>query len=574
MSMAMIVLFRGKLPDKRALSRVMAELGFPFTIPAGSLERQNGYMPMRLWREESGVEFDVVNRHDNVEEFDEFAKENGIDPIFDRGANFRWSSAEDEMLAAMCAAAALAKLVNGIVFEDQEGKLFSPDEAAAFAREHLKSYFKPRDTHWRLTRPADIRRYLRPLLRQREDLVLIGRMLVVRPVRHVLRGVFLDRTSDRDTFRVWAYLKPLWGSRPQDLGYLDSVHDRLWHVWQSHFAPLLFDVLQQEIFGRLGKITTLDEVSAALDAPGERHGACVILLALAGERERAEAYVREVESRLRPDSDCVKRWVEDQRRVLARDINEVCAELRAEEAKTVKALKLEKIWEPSPFPVELPAAERRARTAEPLFAVEPWIPRPPGLLLDVPEAPGDIRFAKDRLFRDGRPILVGALTREQAEERHRSQEDYVLAVRLVDGLLCLLRWEGTDRLEPRRASHPHPERATYAHGFHLELYGADCFADARFHKNYRAEGEPIELDWVPVRDRATRRCIWRCSLYGRKTAMSVEDNRHGETIRKEVSLSQAEASQLTFARPDFGEFENLVQIVLMVLRTAGYGEIT
>jgi hypothetical protein len=68
MSAEMHVLFRGKLPDKRALSRAMAELGFPLTIAAGLLERQRGFMPMRLRREETGVEFDVFDDRAAVEE--------------------------------------------------------------------------------------------------------------------------------------------------------------------------------------------------------------------------------------------------------------------------------------------------------------------------------------------------------------------------------------------------------------------------------------------------------------------------------------------------------------------------
>src|SRR5260370_21678738 len=100
MAMEMHVLFRGKLPDNSALSRAMAELGFPLTIAAGSLERQSGFMPMRLRREESGVEFDVSNDRASVEEL---AGEH-LQPGFDRSANFRWGGAEYQLLFGLCAA--------------------------------------------------------------------------------------------------------------------------------------------------------------------------------------------------------------------------------------------------------------------------------------------------------------------------------------------------------------------------------------------------------------------------------------------------------------------------------------
>src|SRR5258708_16515330 len=140
MSMEINVFFQAKLPDKKALSRAMAELGFPLTIMAGSLERQRGFMPMRLRREETGVEFDVFEGRAAVEEqvadIEDIAASD-IDPRFERSANFRWGGDEDGMLAGLCAAAALAKLVDGVVFDGEAGKLLSVDAAIALARETL-----------------------------------------------------------------------------------------------------------------------------------------------------------------------------------------------------------------------------------------------------------------------------------------------------------------------------------------------------------------------------------------------------------------------------------------------------
>ena len=90
MSMETHVFFRGKLPSKAALSQAMKELGFPYSIkPAtGSLEQQNGFMPMLLRREETGVEFDVYSDHAAVEEFADV----GVDAGFERRASLRWNS--------------------------------------------------------------------------------------------------------------------------------------------------------------------------------------------------------------------------------------------------------------------------------------------------------------------------------------------------------------------------------------------------------------------------------------------------------------------------------------------------
>jgi hypothetical protein len=133
MSMEIHVLFRGKLPTKAALQQAMQELGFPFSIkPAtGSLERQKGFMPMRLNREETGVEFDVFEGRAAVLEI----AGKDVDPRFDRVANFRWGGDTLECASAVCACAALTKLVNGVVFEDEEGKLLTIDEAVGLAHQ-------------------------------------------------------------------------------------------------------------------------------------------------------------------------------------------------------------------------------------------------------------------------------------------------------------------------------------------------------------------------------------------------------------------------------------------------------
>ena len=116
MSMEAHVFFRGKLPTKAALSRAMKELGFPFSITpsTGSLEHQSGFMPMKRRGEETGVEFDVYSDHAAVEEFADV----GVDAGFERRASLGWGGDFQEAVAGMSAAAAPAKLMNGVVFDE------------------------------------------------------------------------------------------------------------------------------------------------------------------------------------------------------------------------------------------------------------------------------------------------------------------------------------------------------------------------------------------------------------------------------------------------------------------------
>src|SRR5262245_55135497 len=139
MSMEINVFFRGELPSKAALTQGMKELGFPLSITPdeGALDEQKGFMPMQLEGRETGVEFDVFEGRETIDEMiEELDLE--VDPTFNRSANFRWGGDFDEMKCALCAAAALTKLVNGVLIET-EGELLTPEAAISMAKEHLQS---------------------------------------------------------------------------------------------------------------------------------------------------------------------------------------------------------------------------------------------------------------------------------------------------------------------------------------------------------------------------------------------------------------------------------------------------
>ena len=51
-----------------------------------------------------------------------------------------------------------------------------------------------------MTTVAQVKQVVQPLLQRNPDLALVGRMIVVRPVHHLLRGIYLARSSDPDDF--------------------------------------------------------------------------------------------------------------------------------------------------------------------------------------------------------------------------------------------------------------------------------------------------------------------------------------------------------------------------------------
>jgi len=72
-------------------------------------------------------------------------------------------------VTGMPCAAALAKPVNGIVFDAAEGVICSLDEALAFARQHLDEVVKPNSNPQLGTRAAHINRYLNACLLETLD---------------------------------------------------------------------------------------------------------------------------------------------------------------------------------------------------------------------------------------------------------------------------------------------------------------------------------------------------------------------------------------------------------------------
>jgi hypothetical protein len=551
MSIEMYVFFRGKLPSKTALTRAMKELGFPFTIkPAtGSLDQQHGYMPMLLRRDETGVGFDV---YDDPSEIAEFADE-GVDPSLDRMASFRWAGDRQEMVAGMCCAAALAKLVNGVVFDAEECKLRSVNEAIAFAKSHLDAITQPEEARRPGTRPADIKRYLKPLLKLRPDLALVGRHLLIRPVRHLLRGAFLDRTGDKYEFRIYRFISPLY----EPPGYVrqgDEIHRGKWKVYEPYFEPLLLDSLAEDVLEDLGRIRAMPETEGI-----DRYTALVLW----GQIDQATEFINEVEQ-TRSDSASCPSWVEKQRWVLANGIPALCEEHHKKELETAKAMKLGDIWEPSPFPVELSGPDRESKVNEPLFVTKPWVSLPPNLWQEMPESPGEVRFAMFILDRGGRKILWMPLTAEEAGARHQGHQNYVLAARLTNGaLVCLRHWTSWSPHDPVQPFNPDyvPRR-----DFHLDIYGPTGRISASIDEDLDKR-EVVRLYSAAIC--AADRKKWSAFNNFRESEVSIRDSRGGEELYSTRPMTDSDVSLCRFQQPSFGDFWTLLSRVHTFLMREG-----
>ena len=571
MSMETHVFFSGKLPTKAALSRAMKELGFPFSITpsTGSLERQSGFMPMKLRGEETGIEFGVYSDHAAVVEFADV----GVDAGFERRASLRWGGDFQEAVAGMSAAAALAKLMNGVVFDEAEDKLLSADDAIALAQRNLQELVKPEDVKRQGTRPADLKRYLKPLLKQRSDLVLIGRLLIIRPVRHIVRGAFFQRTSDKYEFQVVRYIRPLF-----ELGESAFFHAEidfgLCPVWDPDFLALLFDALDEDIFSDVAKIGKLDDFDRDLGNGHQgfiaRFEATVAALLLAGNRQRAREVIERRDAQTRDDGYW-QHLVNNQRALLDRDTASLCAEFRSRESKVANFLQLGHAWEPSPFPIEVPEAERAQRCDEPPFPSRPWIAPPPRLVNETPMQPGEVRFAGKGLRRKGGVTLAVALTREEAEDRHRTRQDYVLAMRLPDNnLLVVHHWTRWSPHDPEQPRNPHyiPRRR-----FLLEIYGTrGRLMQAGFGKLVDRD-DFLEMGSLTIFKPVDQGTIWYASNDIDERIKSIYDYRAPPYEREKRQMTDADLSLCAFPEPGFGGLNELWQRAHEYLQREGFGKL-
>jgi len=568
MSMEIHVFFHGTLPGTAALTRALKDLGFAISIapPHYSLEGKRGYRPMRFRGYDTGVEFYIDDGRNVIE--DGLAPEiiTKIDPLFDRCASFRWGGAEDEMMCGVCCAAALATLVNGVVYEEQDGELWSIDQSVNEARKIFESTAKRLEVK-RGTRTADIKQYLKSLLKERSDLALVGRDLLIRPVRHLIRGALLDRTSNKYRFNVYRYIAPL--HHAHSLEFSVELRNPDFYVWQPHFEPLLIDRLRDEVFEQLGQVTTLegfvDSIAEQPIRPRNRFPEVVTCLVLAGARDRAAEVVRMIGNDDRYDLEDTRERVRERWEFLSRDIETVCAHYHAKEAEIVKEMKLEHIWEPSPFPVERPIGQRAGRTAEPIFSTSPWSDPPPTLFQELPEKAGEIRFANGTFDRNNSVVLLAPIARDEAEERHRNLQAYVLAAALSEDVTLVLKHESDwHRNDPE----PWPY---YRNGppidIFVELHSPSLIIVGHAHQDSDNRGV-FHLQSVRIRERGANESIWY--LYVHEDHISVCDLRRGTEVYSDLLLTASARQLLTCETPGFGEYADLVARIHTLLQHAGY----
>lgn len=202
-----------------------------------------------------------------------------------------------------------------------------------------------------------------PLVARHSDLVLIGRFLIVRPVHHILRGVFVDRSSDKRSFEPHIVTYPLvpaqetvmLGWNPVWL-YDQSVG--MWDVTKPDTITAIRHHIEAIALPPLRAIKTFDDYIAHERAKSttfyghfdDRVFTNILVAAALGDFSKA--------LQLRPQDERIERYfakfAPDFFPALESGNREFIANtLHQWEAATVKAFKMEHIWKPTPFPLEI-----------------------------------------------------------------------------------------------------------------------------------------------------------------------------------------------------------------------------
>jgi hypothetical protein len=206
-------------------------------------------------------------------------------------------------------------------------------------------------------------------MQRNSDLALVGRLIVIKPVHHLLCGVYVDRSLDPLSFvPTWSVI--LLSEPRKDFGFLwgNRVRGRqgTWQTTDADVSLAMCEAIEKEALAPMRSIKTFDDfidMTSTLRFP-ERHldlypisrltvdiargdlvAAGAICEYLKTQKGKAEYfYMPQMYERAMQELCPL---------VAASDRRGLAKILHGHEAQSVKNLKIEKFWESTPFPIEM-----------------------------------------------------------------------------------------------------------------------------------------------------------------------------------------------------------------------------
>lgn len=216
-----------------------------------------------------------------------------------------------------------------------------------------------------------IKRFLQPLLARNPDLSAVGHRVVLRPLDHLIRSISLMRTRTAESFiPVWS-INALCQPRSFCPYQIESEIklDRYggWQIDSSEMGAEFADCVEKQALPHLRGVRSLEDMYEACAAiQWSNWGAYAAPLsrmyvdAATGRFDEAIAFIERFKER---SSEWSKMTITPEHFSVLTDVlqpalrhrhNKVVAALfRDWEGFTVRQLKLEKLWQPTPFPFEI-----------------------------------------------------------------------------------------------------------------------------------------------------------------------------------------------------------------------------
>lgn len=222
-----------------------------------------------------------------------------------------------------------------------------------------------------MTTAREVKKLVTPLLARNDDLVLIGRAIVFRPVRHVMRGVYIDRTSSADLFYVALSIIVLFSGQDDFTmvrgGAIYPPQKGLWLLSDPGVSETLCKQIEDVALPRLRNIGDDFEYIRSRQSEDPswliRAGATYTLYRIAeGNLDAARDLIATSEFAAHVWLPHLKRLGLDEKllalgnKLSHEDRLTLAGLLHEWEAYSVEKLKLGKIWERTPFPLETPPA--------------------------------------------------------------------------------------------------------------------------------------------------------------------------------------------------------------------------
>jgi hypothetical protein len=224
-----------------------------------------------------------------------------------------------------------------------------------------------------MTTQAEVKRLVKPLLDRHSDLTLVGRRLYLHPIHHFARAILIDRTSDPSRFNprwnvmhLFAWRRSfhlMWG---EFIDNVTSSRPTIWDKSDPNLAVTIIDQIERVVLPKLRSIQSLDDYLAYVSQNYFRHhlfdrpDAKLIVDVALGSWDSARTICEEhLDGQFRDNP-----LYDDDGRAKYQRVRALCAcvaagdsqgaakLLHAWEAATAKNLKIEHIWEPTPFPFE------------------------------------------------------------------------------------------------------------------------------------------------------------------------------------------------------------------------------